>query len=158
MSGHDPFYERFSPRVLLLITFLAVPLVVGGCRSINGSPLAETVRPTEPFCVARHEKDERNLAVQVAESLSERGMPARAVDVDQCPADDPYRVTYIDNWSWDMRMYLAKMTIEVIDTRSGEIVAYGESKQGSLGAMGMSHRDVIDRAVSALLDSEKTDP
>ena len=58
---------------------------------------------------------------------------------------------HLDNWSWDMRMFLGKLTIEVLDASSGEIVAYGESSQDSLGALGTSHRDVIDRAVAALI-------
>ena len=46
---------------------------------------------------------------------------------------------------------LAKLTIEVMDPNTGEVVAYGESNQDSLGAMGSTYREVIDRAVIQLL-------
>ena len=68
-----------------------------------------------------------------------------------CRGDVAYLVTYLDHWSWDMRLFLAKLTVEVGDASTGEIVAYGEAKQDSLGAMGTSHREVVDRAVGAVL-------
>jgi hypothetical protein len=43
------------------------------------------------------------------------------------------------------------VTIEVTDASTGEILAFGEAQQDSLGSLGTTHRDVIDRAVTQLV-------
>lgn len=120
---------------------------------MTGEPLPDELRSIA-FCVERHSRDQRNLALQIADSLRASGLGATTSDAGACPEESPYLVTYIDNWVWDIRMYLSKLTIEVLDASNGEIVAFGESNQPSLAALGSSHRDVIDRAVSQLLGVE----
>lgn len=140
------------PLVLPLCLAATLALAVG-CRNLHGEPMPGSIREL-PLCVERHRKDSRNLAKQIAEALRAEGVYAISARPKHCPDDAPYKVTYLDNWSWDLRMFLAKLTVEVVDSTTGEIVAYGESTQDSLGAMGMTHRLVIERAVSALLGSE----
>ena len=79
------------------------------------------------ICVEQHQAASRNLAQEIAEALRAEGVHATSAGPKLCPADAPYKVTYLDNWSWDLRMFLAKLTVEVVDTSTGEIVAYGES-------------------------------
>ena len=145
-----------SRRATIRLIFLTMALVqLLGCptATTNGAPLPESLRKVV-FCVERQPKDTRNLGVQIAESLREAGLAATSADTGMCRDEPRFRITYIDNWSWDFRVFLAKMTVEVIDISTDEIVAYGESYQGSDAAMGMSFRDVIDGAVVALLESE----
>ena len=66
--------------------------------------------------------------------------------------DAAYIVMYEDRWMWDMRMYLRDLSITVWDVRTDAVVGRGRSRQSSLGALGKTHRDVIDRAVAAMFD------
>jgi hypothetical protein len=134
--------------MLAALAFLAV-----GCRNVIAEPLPSALR-AEALCVEQHAQDKRNLATLVSASLRDAGVEARAAGIGGCAGETPYVVTYVDNWSWDLRLYLQRMTIEVSDGATGEILAYGESYQDSLGAIGTSHRDVIDRAVAALLGAD----
>jgi len=126
-------------------------LLLSACQNagINGAPLPEELWATR-FCVERQPRDRRDLGVEIAESLRGAGIDAYSSDVGKCRDESGYRVTYVDNWAWDMRTYLSKMLIEVTDLSTDEIVAYGESHQDSFAGLGLSFRDVIDRAVSAM--------
>lgn len=120
------------------------------CTVVQGSPLPREVEQ-DTICVERHAKDKRNLSVQVVAALESQGLKAVAAEPGRCDPRIPWRLEYVDNWSWDLRVYLLRMTLEVFDVETGESVAFGESAQGSLGALGSTHRDVIDRAVHALV-------
>ncbi len=142
---------RSSATGLGVYLQIAILLTATGCRTVVGEPLPDSLR-AGVFCVERHSRDGRNLAVPIADSLRAAGLNAYAAEAGRCGDDSPYHVTYVDNWSWDVRMYLLRVTIEVVAASNGEIVAFGESFQDSLGALGTSHRDVIDRAVASLLE------
>jgi hypothetical protein len=129
---------------------IALALATPGCRRAAGLPMPAALRP-HPLCVERQPKDSRDLATTIAESLRTEGLDAQAAEPGACPADVLHHVTYIDNWNWDMRMYLKRVTIEVIDASTGEILAFGEAQQDSLGSLGLTHRDVIDRAAAQLV-------
>ena len=68
------------------------------------------------------------------------------------PPNAEYYVRYEDRWAWDMRMYLLFLQINIHEASSGNVIGYGRSYQPSLSAMGMSFRDVIDRALEVLLE------
>ena len=137
-------------RALRLAVAIAAAVDASGCSSIVGEPIPTTVRAGR-LCVERQPKDTRDLATIVAESLRAAGFDAYAGDGGVCADAAPYRVTYIDNWHWDMRPYLSRITIEVSDGATGEILGFGESRQDSLAAMGKTYRDVIDRAVAKMI-------
>ena len=70
------------------------------------------------------------------------------------PSNDDYYVRYEDRWYWDMRTFLQDLRIDVHEAGSGNVIGYDRSFQNSLSATGMTLRDVIDRALDALLESE----
>jgi hypothetical protein len=123
------------------------------CSSLSGDPIAPALR-AETFCVERHERDKRDLASQIADSLDQAGLQAVAAEAGGCAHRARYRVTYVDSWNWDMRIYLKRLTLQVTDSTTGEIVALAESSQDSLSALGDSHRDIIDRTVSKLVETK----
>ena len=132
---------------------IALASVALACSSLSGDPIAPALR-AETFCVERHARDSRDLASQIADSLDKAGLNAVAADAGGCTGRARYRVAYTDNWQWDIRMYLKRLTLEVTDPSTGEIVALAESYQDSLSALGDSHRDIIDRAVSKLVETK----
>lgn len=107
------------------------------------------------YFVQRHEKDDRDLASTIANSMKERGLNATAGTAAQRPPEATYVVTYVDKWMWDMRMYLYDLRIDLRDARDQSILGYGQSMQSSLKAMGQTHEDVINRALDQLFPPNK---
>lgn len=143
--------ERGMGRRWMRMLGLLACLWGSACSTVvQGSPLPSEVQ-RGMICVEQHPKDERNLSAQVVDALQKEGQSAVAADQGKCDPRIPWRLEYTDNWSWDIRVYFVRMTLEVFDAETGESVAFGESTQDSLGALGDSHRDVIDRAVRALV-------
>jgi hypothetical protein len=149
--GRDRALLRSSGARLGVYLPIAIALLATGCRTVVGEPLPESLR-AGVFCVELPPRDGRNLAAPIAESLRVAGLDTYVAAEGNCGEDSPYHVTYVDSWSWDMRTYLLRLTLEVVAASNGEIVAFGESGQDSLGSLGTSHRDVIDRAVASLLE------
>ncbi len=138
------------PRIVALAGWL--PLVTS-CAIVGGEPLPLAAgKPT--VCVERHTKDDRNLAALIDTSLRDQGFSVVTVVEGQCDPAVALRVAYVDNFAWDLRVYLLRLTVEIFDNRSGESLAIGESCQPSLAALGDSYEDVADRAVQALLGKE----
>ncbi|MGR9074358.1 MAG: hypothetical protein ACU833_14960 [Gammaproteobacteria bacterium] len=127
-------------------------LTVSGCASTSGNRLpVEAQNESKLYYVQRQPNDGRNLHRLIAEALGERGFNTLAGEAEDRPPDIDYTVIYVDRWRWDMRMYLLDLRIEIHEADTGKIIGYGQSYQPSLSAMGMSFRDVIDRALNALL-------
>ncbi|MBY0399887.1 hypothetical protein K2X89_06300 [Myxococcota bacterium] len=139
-------------RALGRSSFLAC-LAISACTIVQARPLPDGIRHQD-ICVEQHPKDKRELSKQVVDALRNEGLSAVAAAEGKCDPRIPFRLAYTDNWSWDMRIFLSRMTVEVFDAKTGESLAFGESNQDSFGAMGDSHRDVIDRAVRALVRGE----
>lgn len=142
-----------SFRLLTGTVFLLWIAGLTGCASghTSGQLLSMSQPSGSSFFVARQEKDGRNLAENIAANLRQRGYAASHGEADTRPPEVTYVVNYIDHWAWDMRMYLSDLRIEVRDPATGAIIAYGQSVQNSLKAMGWGHDKVIDLAVTEIM-------
>lgn len=129
-----------------------VGLSVGACvGNVSGQlTLPAEQATTASYYVQRHDKDSRDLASTIAQSMQKRGLQATAGVESARPADVAYVVTYVDKWMWDMRMYLYNLRIDVRDAKDMSIVGYGESMQSSLKAMGQTHEDIVDSALDKM--------
>jgi len=133
---------------------------LGGCASgqTSGQRLGLPQQESAvSFYVERQEKDGRNLAASIVENLAGRGYAATSGEAGTGPDDATYVLKYVDHWAWDMRMFLSDLRIEVRDPTTGAILAYGQSVQNSLKAMGWTHETVIDLAVSEILGAPLLD-
>ena len=141
---------RWALVPLLLLSF--------GCvsqSSLDALQLATSARSEgATFRVEHQAADERRLDRQIAGELRRRGFQV----VEDPNASVDYRVTYIDRWYWDMRMYLIDLRIDVRDAESGVLVGTGRSYQSSLAAMGQTHTDIIQKTVGVLIDGVAEKP
>jgi hypothetical protein len=142
-----------APPRATLVALLLVLSLAAACSNTSGQPLPAT-NGSAVFFVERHPKDERDLALLIADALREHGLNATSGSPSERPDQLDFLVTYEDRWQWDMRMYLIRLRINVRDPETQEILGYGESYQDSLSAMGDTFRDVIDRALGELLDQQ----
>ena len=132
-----------------------VLLLASGCASTSGQPITVANGDTGGLYYVEHQvKDGRHLETLIAEVLRERGLRASSGEPADRPESAAYIVTYEDRWSWDMRMYLKDLRINVRDAETDEFLGYGRSKQDSLSAMGDSFRDIVVKAVDELLKDE----
>lgn len=139
-----------SRIAIVLITLLAM-----GCSSVGGNRLPNEARSDVGLYYVQHQpKDGRNLHRLIAEALRDRGFKTLSGVKEERPTKADYYVNYEDRWRWDMRMYLLELKIDVHEADTGKVIGYGRSYQPSLSAMGMSYRDVVDRALDALLDGK----
>ena len=138
---------------LRAIGLLGLILLGGACAIVGGEPLPPEAQRFE-MCLERHPKDDRNIAALIENALRQQGYSVSVATQGECDPELPLRVGYVDNFTWDMRVFLYRLTVEVFDSRSGESLAIGESFQGTFAALGDSYVDVVDRAVLALLGKE----
>lgn len=144
---------RIGRRMLAggLVAFWVISLA--GCASGHTAGQQLILEPRESatfFYVERQQNDDRDLAANIASNLVKRGYAASSGEAGQAPADVTYLVQYIDHWAWDMRMYLSDLRIEIRDPPTGAILAYGQSVQNSLKAMGWTHDTVVDLALTEI--------
>ncbi len=137
----------------LRIGTVVLALFAVACAGKSATPLSEAARSGGAvFWVENHGSDARNLEEIIANALRLRGLEASGGQQSARPADFDFLVTYVDRWSWDMRTFLAKISINVEDATSGQIVATSESHQDSLTAMGKSYEDIVTTTTYLLLD------
>ena len=125
--------------------------VLAGCvTNRQGQEMPSDIYQSE-FYVERQPEDGRNLAENISNILRARGFNVSHGEQGLAPENADYIISYIDKWYWDMRMYLMSLRIEVRDPNTNHIVAYGESFQSSLAAMGKSHDDIINMALDEMI-------
>lgn len=133
------------------LSLLILCCVLAGCvTNRQGQQMPSDIYKSE-FYVERQPKDERNLAENISNMLRARGFNALYGEQGLAPDNSEYIISYIDKWYWDMRMYLLSLRIEVRDRKTNHIVAYGESFQTSLAAMGKTHDDIINMALDEMV-------
>ena len=137
----------------LRIGIAVLALFAVACAGKSATPLSDAARSEGAvFWVENHGRDDRNLEKIIANALQSRGLEASGGQQTARPADFDFLVTYVDRWSWDMRTFLAKISINVEDATSGQIVATSESHQDSMTAMGESYEDIVTTTTFLLLD------
>jgi len=130
----------------IAIAFVAV-LLASCTHDVNGLAIPGEIRSHTRFVVLHQQKDSRHLDAVVAELMRARGLDAVASSEE----GPDYVVTYIDRWYWDMRTYLIDFRVDVREYGTNVLVATARSIQDSLGAMGRTHRSVIESVVDTLL-------
>ena len=134
------------PLSLVVLTGCVTPI-----NHMRGSPLPPDQNADEmTYYVVRHDRDGRDLASSIAAALRDRGLETSSGRSGATPEGTDRLVTYVDNWSWDVRMFLHTLRIEVRDAATEAILAWGESAQYTWAAMGKTFSDVINRALAGL--------
>lgn len=135
-------------RLLLL---LGIAWLGAGCQGLggtNGLRLPDEARQRTTLVVQHQPKDERRLDRVLVEVLRARGLDAVLAEEGRAGL----RVTYLDRWYWDFRMYMVDFRVDVRDPETEALLATGRSYQTSMVAMGETFRSVIERAVDAMME------
>ena len=124
------------------IVFAVVVAAMTGCtatRSMTGHiPHGKTV-----YVMSDRELDDYTIHNAIIDELQKRGH--RVVDAgDKAPASAQGSLVlhYLDDWNWDMCMYLAALNIRVLDESTSEPVAIGTYRTPFLHTYANSVKEV----------------
>jgi hypothetical protein len=90
------------------------------------------------------ELDDCTIHNAIIGELQKRGF--RVIDAgDKAPASAGGSLVlhYLDNWTWDMCMYLSSLSIRVIDGNTSEVVATGQYNNSFLHTYPDSRKEVV---------------
>ncbi len=138
------------------IIFLSVALTVcSACVTNREYAQFDTDRDLQPsdiFYVEQPEDDRRELGQLIAENLSERGLRATAGPEAGMPDNTTIVVTYVDDWAWDITMFLLEMMITFQDATSGEVFATASSYHSSMNRL--KPVEMIDEIISNMFEAD----
>ena len=117
--------------------------LVSGCASTTQG--TGSLRPTKPiYVMSDRELDDYTIHNAIIGELQRRGF--RVIDSgDKAPASPGGSLVlhYLDNWTWDMCMYLSSLSIRVIDGSTSEVVATGQYNNSFLHTYPDSRKEVV---------------
>lgn len=131
-----------------LLGLLPILASCAGQTSLDGFALAERDSSEVVFFVERQPEDSHQLDEAIVRVLAKRGVTAVTVE----PELYDYRITYIDRWYWDMRMYMIDFRIDVRDPKTNVLLATARSYQTSLAALGKGRENIIADAIKILFE------
>ena len=115
----------------LVCALLLVTGPVGCVREISGAPEAGVrVDRLRTFHVI--EGDSKEVAAAVRDELAGRGFSVTTGEASATPPAADCKVSVADKWWWDITMYPLEIKIELIDPKSGALLASGRSYRTSL--------------------------
>ena len=120
-----------------ILKLLLLPLLVvlfPSCTSTSTTGNGVKTVPNNTFYLySERELDDYKIHDAITNELTTRGYRV----IDQKDTAPPQKVTgnvisYLDDWRWDVVMYLDKLTIRIKDGRTSEVLAVTESKTKGL--------------------------
>jgi len=118
-----------------------------GCsHQISGGPEAGVDMNRYHSFYVVSEKSDADVAKALQADLSARGLSVSGGPDSSAAAAD-CKVIYHDKWMWDMTMYLLEVKLEMVDPRSGAMLASGRCYRTSMArkAPEVMVKEITDR-------------
>lgn len=132
---------------ILGLAFLAVSLAACATLKATKAPSADLSKIKTVY-VQKLEGDNRfNVYQVITARLIATGFKATTGASADPPEPVDAIVTYVDRWTWDITMYMVRLSIQVCDGRTRAILASGESYRPSL------QRRSVQEMVAETLDA-----
>jgi len=129
--------------IKVIISAVLLLALLPGCASTTHG--TGSLRPTKPiYVMSDRELDDYTIHNAIIGELQRRGF--RVIDSgDKAPASSNGALVlhYLDNWTWDMAMYLSSLSIRVIDGNTSEVVATGQYNNSFLHTYPDSRKEVV---------------
>jgi len=120
-----------------------------GCsHQISGGPEAGVDMNRYHSFYVVSEKNDADVAKALRTDLSARGLSVSSgPDSATLPAAADCKVIYHDKWMWDVTMYLLEVKLEMVDPRSGAMLASGRCYRTSMArkAPEVMVKEITDR-------------
>ena len=132
-------------RCVVGVVLALLPTVTGCSQKLSGGPEAGVdIARYRVYHVVQNEK--ADVATALQQDLYARGNTVTYGPEANTPPAAEAKVMYHDKWMWDMTMYLIEVKIEMVDARSGALLASGRSYRTSLA------RKPVDVMVKEVMD------
>lgn len=124
-------------------------LVLTSCASLSslGTPNA-SVPNNSRLLVIQNPEDRRQVYVLITDELNSRGFRV-SFGSEEKKSEADVTVHYWTRWVWDIASYLAELSIEFRDAKTGELICAADAYRPSLQRI--SAKRVVRRAVTAAL-------
>ena len=129
--------------IKVTISALLSLALLSGCASTTQG--TGSLKPTKPiYVMSDRELDDYTIHNAIIGELQKRGF--RVIDSgDKAPASPSGALVlhYLDNWTWDMAMYLSSLSIRVVDGNTSEVVATGQYNNSFFHTYPDSRKEVV---------------
>lgn len=116
-----------------ILSFLAICSLIAGCASMHSTRAPDTDLSTlHTFYVQKLPADDNNIDKLISDRLNAMGYKSSYGAGENPPTEVDAIVTYEDKWMWDITMYLIRLTVQVREPKSRNILASAESYRPSL--------------------------
>ena len=124
----------FNASTALLVAVATMAAAGGGCsHQITGGPESGVDMGRYQSFYVVSEKADSDVAAALVKDLSTRGLSVtRGPDSSASSSPSDCKVVFHDKWMWDMTMYLLELKLEMVDARSGALLASGRCYRTSV--------------------------
>jgi hypothetical protein len=101
--------------------------LLGGCATSSGVVVGRTV-PREAYTSAyliAHGGSSSDMDALLQKALLTRGLNVTSGPDGAAPSDAQLLVKYVDDWKWDLKMYLRTLAVLAYDSKSHALLATG---------------------------------
>lgn len=144
-------------RRLQACVWLGVLLLLAGCANMTTtrSPEADLTK-IKTIYVQKLQGEEANIDKLLVERLTAMGYQASSGLPEKPAQPTDATMTYVDNWMWDITMYMIRLTVHLRDGSSGAIIATTESYRPSLQRK--SPEAMVEEVLNDLFGKPKPKP
>jgi hypothetical protein len=120
-------------RRLLIYAWLSLFGLLAGCANMTTtrSPEADLTK-IKTIYVQKLQGEEADIDKLIVARLTAMGYQASSGLPEKPSQPTDATMTYVDNWMWDITMYMIRLTVHLRDGSSGAIIASTESYRPSL--------------------------
>ena len=117
----------------LCVIILVSTIFLAGCANRIGATIDPSTKLSnlKTMVVKVSATDNTNTHMFIADSLRAKGVTV-STDAKAVPTNYDALVTYIENWKWDMSMYLLELTVTLRDPKTEKPLAMGNAYHTSL--------------------------
>lgn len=138
------------PRLVIAILLC---LLLAACASIQSSRAPDAnLGNIKTAYVQRLEGDGYNVNQTITARLNQLGIKATTGSAEFPPERTDVIVTYVDRWFWDITMYMLRLTIQIRDGTTREILSTAESYRPSLERR--SQEEMVAETLDAALRAQ----
>jgi len=136
---------------LAAILYIVTSLTTGCANHATGSVNSSTnLSALKTMYVRHYPSDNSGVNEQIADKLRSKGVTV-TTGSEAPPNNIDAVVTYVDKWMWDITMYMLELTINIRDTKTGSLMATGNSLHTSLTRK--SQTEMVDEVVNSIYKS-----
>jgi len=127
-------FNLISSRQIILLLCLLIFINLTGCANLATGRVTPGVdiKQFNKFYVVKFKPDNHRINHLIRDELQVMGYEATTGPENKVPEDAEVIVTYLDNWMWDITMYMIKLRVFMHEPKTQKLLAKGESYHTSL--------------------------